>query len=114
MLTSVWIEVDLSWISSEWVLWAPILGFPNRLSDQKWVGWLAQRRFLTIQFESDQVCNGHGQEANYKRASETAASVTCVVAEVAAYETGTIGQAGRRSKHLRLPLFLVNPRPPRL
>ena len=62
----------------------------------------------------DQVCNGHGLEANHKRASDTAASVTCVVAEVAAYGTGTIGQAGRRSKVVRLPLFLVNPRPPRL
>ena len=71
----------LLWISLEWVLWAPILGFPNRLSDQKCIGWLAQHRFLTIQFESDQVCNGHGQEANHKRASETVASVTCVVAE---------------------------------
>ena len=56
MLTSVWIEVDLSCISSEWVLWAPILGFPNRLSDHKWVGWLAQRRFLTIQFNFGTKC----------------------------------------------------------
>ena len=77
------------------------------------MGWLAvQRRFLTIQqFNSNQVCNGHELEANHKRASETAASVTCgVVAEVAAYGTGTIGQAGRRSKDVLLPLFLVNPR----
>ena len=68
-----------------------------------------------LQFESDQVCNGHELEANHKRASETAASVTCgVVAEVAADGTGTIGQAGRESKDVLLPLFLVNPRPPRL
>ena len=78
------------------------------------MGWLAGAASVSIQFESDQVCNGHQLEANYKRASDTAASVTCVVAEVAAYGTGTIGQAGRRSKDVRLPLFLVNPRPPRL
>ena len=46
----------------------------------------------------------------FGRTSDQAASVASVVAEVAAKETGTIGQAGERSKDMLLPLLLVNPR----
>jgi len=101
-------QVALSGISSGWVLWAPILGFPNRSNNQKWVGWQFHRRFhhtgLSVQRTK--------LDRTTRQASDQAASVAWVGTEVAANETGTIGQAGGRSKDVRLPLLLVIPRIP--
>ena len=81
----------------------------NRPKNQKWVGCPLQRR---LQLQNN--CEANGTQPTDQRdnqpASDPAASVTFVV-EVEVYGTGDIGPAtGRRSKHLLLPLFLVNPR----